>query len=119
MGISVGEMQIRWEELRGAQKRDFPKDPEEQDDEEELCELRYEALRSKTKRLMSDLRAERRRLKRERVRAIISIRRAKGISVDEASLSKLVSESSGSSSSEASTPINIDEETVKINLKTM
>uniref|UniRef100_A0A0N5AI59 CNH domain-containing protein n=1 Tax=Syphacia muris TaxID=451379 RepID=A0A0N5AI59_9BILA len=56
------------------------KKADEQDDEE-LCRLRYEALRSKTKHLMEDLRAERRRLKRERVRAIMAIRRAKGSAV--------------------------------------
>uniref|UniRef100_A0A915AM23 Uncharacterized protein n=1 Tax=Parascaris univalens TaxID=6257 RepID=A0A915AM23_PARUN len=59
----------------------------EEEEEDELSRLRYEALRSKTRRLMNDLRMERRRLKRERLRATLAMRRVRGydddISVDD------------------------------------
>lgn len=54
---------------------------------------------------MNDLRTERRRLKRERVRAIMAIRRAKG-TVGNGSSGVVVSDSSGSSSSETSASVN-------------
>ncbi|VBB30468.1 unnamed protein product [Acanthocheilonema viteae] len=68
-------------------KKEMLKRKWEEDEEDELSRLRYEALRSKTRRLMNDLKAERRRLKRERLRATIAMRRARersvGASVDE------------------------------------
>ncbi|VDK81840.1 unnamed protein product [Onchocerca ochengi] len=63
-------------------KKELLKRKWEEDEEDELSRLRYEALRSKTRRLMNDLRAERRRLKRERLRAAIAMRRARERSVD-------------------------------------
>ncbi|EJD76335.1 hypothetical protein LOAG_16683 [Loa loa] len=63
-------------------KKEMLKRKWEEDEEDELSRLRYEALRSKTRRLMNDLKAERRRLKRERLRATIAMRRARERSVD-------------------------------------
>ncbi|CAG9530255.1 unnamed protein product [Cercopithifilaria johnstoni] len=74
----------------------------EEDEEDELSRLRYEALRSKTRRLMNDLKAERRRLKRERLRATIAMRRARERSVDTSVDEILLADTSDSSETDDS-----------------
>ncbi|VDM37169.1 unnamed protein product [Toxocara canis] len=74
----------------------------EEDEEDELSRLRYEALRSKTRRLMNDLRTERRRLKRERLRATLAMRRARGYDDDICVDNLLLADSSETSDSDDS-----------------
>ncbi|VIO92302.1 conserved hypothetical protein [Brugia malayi] len=83
-------------------KKEMLKRKWEEDEEDELSRLRYEALRSKTRRLMNDLRAERRRLKRERLRATIAMRRARERSVDTSVDEILLADTSDSSETDDS-----------------
>ncbi|VDM21448.1 unnamed protein product [Wuchereria bancrofti] len=83
-------------------KKEILKRKWEEDEEDELSRLRYEALRSKTRRLMNDLRAERRRLKRERLRATIAMRRARERSVDTSVDEILLADTSDSSETDDS-----------------
>uniref|UniRef100_A0A915PRH2 OCRE domain-containing protein n=1 Tax=Setaria digitata TaxID=48799 RepID=A0A915PRH2_9BILA len=83
-------------------KKEILKRKWEEDEEDELSRLRYEALRSKTRRLMNDLKAERRRLKRERLRATIAMRRARERSVDMSVDEILLADTSDSSETDDS-----------------
>uniref|UniRef100_A0A0R3S2Y4 ANK_REP_REGION domain-containing protein n=1 Tax=Elaeophora elaphi TaxID=1147741 RepID=A0A0R3S2Y4_9BILA len=83
-------------------KKELLKRKWEEDEEDELSRLRYEALRSKTRRLMNDLKAERRRLKRERLRAAIAMRRARERSVDASVDEILLADTSDSSETDDS-----------------